>query len=67
LRAAESDERCCGTLGSPSDERATGGAERVIQGSKTRRGEARETRPRASRRCGRGSRGEEAGRERMGS
>ena len=39
LRAAESDERCCGRLGSPSDERATGGAERAIRGSETRRGE----------------------------
>ena len=48
LRAAESDERCCGRLGSPSDERATGGGERAIPGSETR-----ETRPRASRRCGR--------------
>jgi hypothetical protein len=49
LRAAESDERCCGRLGPPSDERAMGGGERAIRGS-----EARETRPRASRRswCG---------------
>jgi hypothetical protein len=53
LRAAESDERCCGRLGPPSDERAMGGDERAIRGS-----EARETRPRASRRswCGVGVR-----------
>lgn len=44
LRAAESDERCCGRLGSPSDERATGGGERAIPGSEAREKHGRERR-----------------------